>query len=105
MLRRDQQIRTQIHQFADACIFSLSFLAAYALRANPQVIDWFNLTAAPPAASQDFVKLFFVLFPGPSIIFEWQGFYKRPPLAPSSVAFWPLLRGCGLATVGLIFVA
>jgi exopolysaccharide biosynthesis polyprenyl glycosylphosphotransferase len=103
MLRRDQQFRTQIHQIADACIFSASFLIAYLLRSNPQIIEAFGLTASTPF--NDFAKLFFVLFPGAPLILEWQGFYKRPPLALRSAVFWPLLRGCAFATLGLIVVA
>jgi exopolysaccharide biosynthesis polyprenyl glycosylphosphotransferase len=105
MLRRDQQIRTQLNQIADAFIFSLSFLLAYSLRSNPQVIDLLSLKPPPPASAQDFVKLFFVLFPGVPLILEWQGFYNRPPLAPRPAVLWPLLKGCFLATAGLVLVA
>ncbi|HTV43072.1 MAG TPA: sugar transferase [Candidatus Sulfotelmatobacter sp.] len=103
MLRRDQQIRTQIHQIADACIFSASFLIAYLLRSDPRIISEFNLPASTPF--NDFAKLFFVLFPGAPLILEWQGFYNRPPLAPRAAVLWPLLRGCAVATLGLIAVA
>jgi exopolysaccharide biosynthesis polyprenyl glycosylphosphotransferase len=103
MLRRDQQIRTQIQQIADACIFSVSFLIAFLLRSDPRIIEAFGLTNSTPF--NDFAKLFFVLFPGAPLILEWQGFYKRPPLAPRSAVFWPLLRGCVVATVALIAVA
>jgi exopolysaccharide biosynthesis polyprenyl glycosylphosphotransferase len=103
MLRRDQQIRTQINQIADACIFSASFLIAYLLRSDPRIIEAFGLTNSTPF--NDFAKLFFVLIPGAPLILEWQGFYKRPPLAPRSAIIWPLLRGCVVATLGLIVAA
>jgi len=103
MLRRDQQIRTQVNQIADACIFSASFLIAYLLRSDPRIIEAFGLVHSTPF--NDFAKLFFVLFPGAPLILEWQGFYHRPPLAPRSAILWPLLRGCAVATVGLIIVA
>jgi exopolysaccharide biosynthesis polyprenyl glycosylphosphotransferase len=103
MLRRDQQIRTQINQIADACIFSVSFLVAYLLRSDPRIIEAFGLTQSTPF--NDFAKLFFVLIPGAPLILEWQGFYKRPPLAPRPAIFWPLLRGCVVATLGLIVAA
>ena len=38
MLRRDRQIRTVIHQLADASLFAIAFWVAYALRANPEII-------------------------------------------------------------------
>lgn len=103
MLRRDQQIRTQIQQIADACIFSASFLAAYLLRSDPRIIAAFGLVNSTPF--NDFAKLFFVLFPGAPLILEWQGFYNRPPLAPRSAILWPLLRGCAASTLGLIAVS
>ena len=43
MLRRDRQIRMQIHQLMDACLFAFSFWLAYTLRANPTIIDLFGL--------------------------------------------------------------
>lgn len=103
MLRRDQQIRTQVNQIADACIFSASFLIAYLLRSDPRIIEAFGLTNSTPF--NDFAKLFFVLIPGAPLILEWQGFYKRAPLARRSDVFWPLLRGCTFATLGLIVAA
>ncbi|MGH7941241.1 MAG: hypothetical protein ACREFR_09240, partial [Limisphaerales bacterium] len=87
MLRRDQQIRTQIHQIADACIFSGCFLIAYLLRSDPAIIQMFGL--APSTPFNDFTKLFFVLFPGAPLILEWQGFYNRPPLASRPAVIWP----------------
>jgi exopolysaccharide biosynthesis polyprenyl glycosylphosphotransferase len=103
MLRRHQQIRTQIHQIVDACIFAISLLIAYILRSDPAIISWLG---PPPATSfNDFAKLFFVLLPGAPLILEWQGFYNRPPLAPRSAVLWPLFKGCVLATIGLILVA
>src|SRR5215469_4684135 len=99
MLRRDQQIRTQIHQIADACIFSGSFLIAYLLRSDPRIIEAFGLNPSTPF--NDFAKLFFVLFPGAPLILEWQGFYNRPPLAPRTMILWPLLKGCAVSTLGL----
>jgi exopolysaccharide biosynthesis polyprenyl glycosylphosphotransferase len=103
MLRRDQQIRTQIHQIVDACIFSASFLIAYLLRSDPRIIETFGLIASTPF--NDFAKLFFVLFPGAPLILEWQGFYNRPPLAPRSTIVWPLLKGCAVVTLGVVLVA
>ena len=39
MLRRDRQIRMQIHQLMDACLFALSFWLAYKVRSNEDLID------------------------------------------------------------------
>jgi exopolysaccharide biosynthesis polyprenyl glycosylphosphotransferase len=102
MLRRDQQVRTQIHLLADACIFLVSFLAAYLLRSDPRIIALLNLSASTPF--NDFAKLFF-LVPGAALILEWQGFYNRAPLAPRRLILWPLLKGCAFATGGLVLSA
>ena len=53
MLQRDRQMRTQIHELLDGALFALSFLAAYALRANPQVIAWLKLDRILPPVSEN----------------------------------------------------
>lgn len=97
MLRRDQQIRTQIQQLADACIFFVSFLLAYVLRSDPVIMAWLKL---PPSTQfGDFAKLLFVVIPGAPLVLETQGFYNRTPLSPRGAILWPLFKGC----VGLTF--
>jgi exopolysaccharide biosynthesis polyprenyl glycosylphosphotransferase len=103
MLRRDQQIRTQIQQLADACIFFASFLLAWVLRSDPAIMEWLKL---PPSTQfGDFAKLLFVVIPGAPLVLETQGFYSRTPLSPRGAILWPLLKGCVLLTVGLVFIA
>jgi len=104
MLRRDRQIRTQIHQLADACIFAASFWVACLLRANPQIADWLNLGSIPQDAFDKVGWLFFVLIPAAPLILESQNFYNRPPLCPRAAIFWPLAKGCLIITVGLVLV-
>ena len=50
MLRRDQQMRMQLHQLVDACIFAVSFWLTYKLRSNPDFADYFHLVHIPPFA-------------------------------------------------------
>ena len=102
MLRRDQQIRTQIHQLVDGCIFFVSFLVAYFLRLNPTVIAWLNLPPASPFG--DSAILLFVVIPGAPLILESQGFYNRSPLSPRGAIFWPLFKGCAWLTLGLMCI-
>jgi exopolysaccharide biosynthesis polyprenyl glycosylphosphotransferase len=103
MLRRDQQIRTQIHQLADACIFFVSFLLAYVLRSDPTIMAWLNL---PPSTQfPDSAKLLFVVIPGAPLILESQGFYNRSPLSPRGAILWPLLKGCVGLTFALVAIA
>ena len=40
MLQRDRQIRTQVHQLADAFLFATSFWLAFALRSNLAFTNW-----------------------------------------------------------------
>jgi exopolysaccharide biosynthesis polyprenyl glycosylphosphotransferase len=102
MLRRDRQIRIQIHQLADACIFAVSFWFAYLLRANPQVIEWLKLDPFPPDAFNNVVWLYVALIPAAPLILESQNFYNRPPLCPRAAILWPLFKGCLITTVGLV---
>ena len=106
MLRRDRQIRTQIHQLADACIFALSFWAAYMLRVDPQVVAWLHLPAISDDSldAQKLIWLYAALIPAAPLILESQNFYSRPPLGPRWTTIWPLLKGCVITSIGLVLV-
>jgi exopolysaccharide biosynthesis polyprenyl glycosylphosphotransferase len=102
MLRRDRQIRAQIHQLADALLFAFSFWAAYALRADPQVIAWLNLEPISEKTTFDNLAwLDLALIIGAPLVLESQNFYNRAPLCPRGDFLWPLAKGCILATIGL----
>jgi exopolysaccharide biosynthesis polyprenyl glycosylphosphotransferase len=104
MSRRERQIRTQIHQVADACLFAASFWIAYALRTNPQVIAWLNIDPIPSDTLSGVVWLYFPLIVAAPLILESQGFYDRPALGPRRDIFWPLFKGCFITTIGLVLV-
>jgi exopolysaccharide biosynthesis polyprenyl glycosylphosphotransferase len=104
MLRRDRQIRTQIHQLADAFLFAVSFWLAYALRTNPQIIAWFNLDMIPPDIFNTVVWLYVALIPAAPLILESQGFYNHPFLCPRRDVLWPLFKGCLITTIGMVLV-
>ncbi|MFZ0828588.1 MAG: sugar transferase [Verrucomicrobiia bacterium] len=104
MLRRDRQIRTQVNQLADACLFAVSFWLAYVLRTNPQVVWWLNLETLPADMFNHVVWLYFALIPAAPLILESQGFYDRPVLGPRWGIIWPLFRGCLITTVGLVLI-
>jgi exopolysaccharide biosynthesis polyprenyl glycosylphosphotransferase len=102
MLRRDRQIRAQIHQLADAFLFAFSFWAAYALRADPQVIAWLKLEPISLKTTFDHLAwLYLALIIGAPLVLESQNFYNRAPLCPRGDFLWPLIKGCLLTTVGL----
>jgi exopolysaccharide biosynthesis polyprenyl glycosylphosphotransferase len=106
MLRRDRQIRTQIHQLADACIFALSFWAAYALRVDSEVVAWLQLTPISDESldAGKLVWLYAALIPAAPLILESQNFYKRPPLCSRWTTAWSLFKGCVITSVGLVLV-
>jgi exopolysaccharide biosynthesis polyprenyl glycosylphosphotransferase len=100
MLKRDRQVRTVIHQLADASLFALAFWLAYAVRANPQIIAWLKLEPSSPF--ENFAWLYLVLIPATPLVLESQGFYDHPPLCSRRAIWWPLFKGCVLITVGLM---
>ena len=101
MLRRDRQIRMQIHQLMDACLFAVGFWLAYRLRANLDIIDLFDLRPWT-APFETYVPLYLVLIPAAPLILEGQGFYSRPPFCSRRTTAWILFKGCFFATLGLV---
>ena len=104
MLRRHRQIRTQVQQLMDACLFTLSFWVAYSIRAHPEVMDAFNLDQVAPFES--YIWVYPLLFIGAPLVLESQGFYNRTNFSSRRVMIWPLLRGCfwvALALTLLLF--
>jgi exopolysaccharide biosynthesis polyprenyl glycosylphosphotransferase len=103
MLQRDQQIRTQIQQMADACLIGVSFWVAFALRINPQIIAWLGLEPVPPDIFSKGIWLLYVaLIPAAPLILESQGFYNHTVLCPRRDILWPLFKGCFITTIGLV---
>ena len=100
MLRRDRQIRMQIQQLLDACLFALGFWLAYVLRSNPGVIDLLNL---PPVNEfSDYKWLYIILIPAAPLILEAQGFYNRPAFCSRRTTTWLLFKGCLITALVLI---
>ena len=101
MLRRDRQIRMQIHQLMDASLFALGFWLAYRVRTNPDLIDLFGL--GPWREPFDtYVGLYLILIPAVPLILEAMGFYARSPFCPRSVTAWMLLKSCFFTMLGLL---
>lgn len=103
MLRRDRQIRTQAHQFVDACLFALSFWLAFRLRETEEVSRFFNQTISPESYS-NIGWLYFALIPSVYLILETQGLYNRPVLGSRWRFFWPLIKGCTFVTVFMVLI-
>jgi exopolysaccharide biosynthesis polyprenyl glycosylphosphotransferase len=101
MLRRNRQIRMQIHQLMDACLFAFGFWLAYTLRGNQHIIDFFRLKEWPEPF-ETYVWLYLVLIPAAPLILEGQGFYARPPFCPRRTTAWILFKGCFYTSLGLV---
>ena len=99
MLRRDRQMRMQIHQLLDACIFAVSFWLAYEIRASDFVT--ITLKQPPIAPFENFFWHYLILIPVSPLVLEAQGFYDRPLLAPRRHALWALFKGCLFISLGL----
>src|ERR1700686_2760618 len=100
MLRKHRQIKMQIQQLLDACLFCISFWLAWTVRANSDLIAFLGL---PPVSSfETYFWLYLVLILSGPLVLEAQGFYDRPMLAPRQTGIWSLFKGCVLAGVGLI---
>jgi exopolysaccharide biosynthesis polyprenyl glycosylphosphotransferase len=104
MLQRDRQIRTQVHQLADACLFAGSFWLAYWLRGMQFFSDWFGLERISPEVFDQMVWVYFALVPAAPLVLESQGFYNRPVVSSRSTTLWPLLRSCFIITIGLVLL-
>jgi hypothetical protein len=104
MLQRDRQIRTQIQQLADACLFGFSFWMAFMLRVNPQIIAWLGLDSIPSDIFNRIVWLYLLLIVAAPLLLESQGFYNHAVLCSRRDILWPLFKGCFITTVGLVLV-
>ena len=100
MLRRDRQVRMQIHQMMDAGIFAFSFWLAYQVRANPVIIDLFDLNEINPF--RQFAWMLLLVIPAAPFVLEAQGFYTRSIFCPRGTTLWQLLKACALMAVGLV---
>src|SRR5258708_4573718 len=100
MLRRQRQIRMQIHQVMDVCLFAVSFWAACVLRLDPRVTYHFHLN--PVGSFDSFWWMYLILIPSAALVMEAQGFYNRPMICSRRATFWPLLKGCSILTFELI---
>ncbi len=104
MLQRDRQIRTQMHQITDACLFAASFWLALKARSSPDIIE---LDGHESHSSRMGGQVCMALFrtglcraagAGIAGILSPDGGELRTGL------FWPLLRGSAILTVGMVLL-
>jgi hypothetical protein len=89
MLQRDRQIRTQVHQLTDACLFAISFWLAFAVRGNgrPQIVSLALASGSIPPEMFERMGGFFSARPAAPLVLESQGFYNRPAVIPAPALF------------------
>jgi exopolysaccharide biosynthesis polyprenyl glycosylphosphotransferase len=105
MLRRDRQIKMQVYQLIDACLFVLSFWLAYRLRSDPRIIFHFHLEPFgndPHASFDRLVWIYPVLVFVSPLVLEGQGFYSRSILSSRQVKYWQLFKSCFLIVLALV---
>ncbi|HEX4343758.1 MAG TPA: sugar transferase [Verrucomicrobiae bacterium] len=93
MLRRDKQMRMQMHQLVDACLFAISFWVAYELRTDVRVAFHLGLKEIT-RPFDDYVWLYLILIPLAPLVLEQQGYYDRPILSSRRSVLWPLFKSC-----------
>src|ERR1035437_5614680 len=101
MLRRDQQMRMQIHQLVDACIFAVSFWLAYELRTDVRVAFHLGFVRVEKPF-ENYVWVCLVLILITPLILEGQGFYNRPVFSPRRAFLWPLFKSCVIVSLCVV---
>jgi len=98
MLRRQREIRAQVHKLVDACLFGLGFWLAYYIRTNYFKVAVFGGTPEIQPLSE-FIWLFPIVAVAAPLLLETQGFYSRPLLARRRTTVWQLAKASLLAMV------
>lgn len=102
MLRRQRQIRTQVHVVMDAGLFALGYWLAHWLRAQ------FPNELVPGLPAIDpfdyYLRLYLVIIPFAPVLLEGQGYYKRLFSVSRGDAAWQVGRACAFGVIGLILV-
>jgi exopolysaccharide biosynthesis polyprenyl glycosylphosphotransferase len=130
MMRRDRQIRVQIHQWMDGMVFALGLWLAHFIRYHWHGIVLYLRKLAVVNAVAHFVRydlarmpvgpapyqpdrvlpfdvyfpLFLVVIPMGMFILEAEGFYEQAVFAPRRMKAWQLAKACFITTIGLILV-
>src|SRR6266545_5702905 len=100
MLRRQRQLRVQVHKLMDAALFSLAFWLAHQLRA-----DWkFEFLWERPEIQSfhEYVWMLAIIAPISWLLLAMQGFYDRPLVAARRQTAWQLFWACAWTTILLV---
>lgn len=101
MLRRQRQIRAQLHKLVDAGLFAVGFWLAYLIRLeNPRLAAFGGTALARPF--DDYAWLLLVIIPATPLLLEMQGFYYRPLRVSRRRTAWQLSKACALSVIIVI---
>jgi exopolysaccharide biosynthesis polyprenyl glycosylphosphotransferase len=107
MLRRDRQIRTQLHQLMDGALFVLSFWLANVLRAQDALsldVFGYNLLGDASKVFTGDNWVYFIIGFVSLLLLDWQGFYKRSFVGSRRLTIWLLLKACAMTIICLILI-
>src|ERR1700689_5087329 len=120
MLRRDRQLRVQLYQYIDGCVFALGLwlawliryywaqfgphLMAHAFKAVAPVLIRHHWDRVDPIGifEGEYFWLFLIVIPMTPLVLEWQGFYERQIFSPVKQMAWQLGKACTIGAGGLI---
>jgi exopolysaccharide biosynthesis polyprenyl glycosylphosphotransferase len=102
MLRRNREIRAQLHQVLDAGLYGFAFWLAHLIREHIDFQPFGGPGALAP--SPEYKYLYLVIFPISPLILSGQGFYARALNCSRREILWPLLKSCSLMTAWLITI-
>jgi exopolysaccharide biosynthesis polyprenyl glycosylphosphotransferase len=102
MLRRQRQIRIQLHKIVDAGLFALSFWLAHFIRSELLIERLWR--GEEIGGFHDYVIFLLIIILISPIILATQGFYNRTLLTSRKQTAIQLFRACALATVFLILL-
>ena len=112
MLRRQQQVQSQMQRVLDTLLIVLSFWLAYQLRSSEQILGQIGLGLLGIFGGtkeieplSEFYPYMLLTIPLSLVLLESQGFYRRPILASRGLTAWQLTKACFLITTGLILAA
>src|SRR5436190_6920524 len=98
MLRRQREIRAQVHKLVDAGLFGVALWLAHYIRTNFFKVAVFGGTPEIQPLSE-FIWLFPIVIASAPLLLESQGFYQRPMLGRRRTTAWQLAKACILSMV------
>src|SRR5271156_2344673 len=103
MLRGDRQLRVQLYQYIDGCVFAVGLWLAWLIR---DYVGHLGIRKVPPLGPFEagYFWLFLVVIPMTPMVLEGQGFYERPFFTPVREMAWQLVRSCTISALSLVLI-